>query len=98
MNSFSAKMCLKRRTKASSTVTGDLDGFMTKFGDKWWCNVCNKVMSRKDHMKNHVQIHFSHQEVICPICGFTCKNTPSLKVHISTCKKISGIPKEFLNC
>ena len=34
-------------------------------------------------MKNHVQTHFPQQEVNCQICGATCKNIPSLKVHIS---------------
>ena len=33
-------------------------------------------------MKNHVQIHMS-KEVKCDYCGTTCKNMPSLKVHIS---------------
>ena len=46
------------------------------------CNVCKKIMRRKDHMKNHVQIHMS-KEVKCDYCGTTCKNMPSLKVHIS---------------
>jgi len=63
------------------------DNFMSKVFDGsglyvFECNVCKKIMRRKDHMKNHVQIHLS-KEVKCEYCGTTCKNTPSLKVHIS---------------
>ena len=47
------------------------------------CNYCSKTMSRKDHMKNHIQTHFPQQEVGCGICGIMCKNIPSLKVHMS---------------
>jgi len=64
-----------------------LDVYMSKVDGEWWCNMCNKTMARKDHMKNHIQIHFPGQEVSCPICATTCKNTPSLKVHISQCRK-----------
>ena len=62
---------------------------MTKIRDElgtmvmYECNACKKTMRRKDHMKNHVQTHFPQQEVNCQICGATCKNIPSLKVHLS---------------
>lgn len=68
---------------------GAFDSYMTKIRDElgtmvmYECNACKKTMRRKDHMKNHVQTHFPQQEVNCQICGATCKNIPSLKVHIS---------------
>ena len=65
------------------------ESYMTKVGTEWWCAVCSKVMARKDHMKNHIQIHFPGQEVSCPYCATICKNTPSLKVHMSSCRKMS---------
>jgi len=65
------------------------DSYMSKVGNEWWCAVCSKIMARKDHMKNHIQIHFPGQEVSCPYCATTCKNTPSLKVHMSQCRKTS---------
>ena len=67
----------------------NLESYMTKVGTEWWCAVCSKVMARKDHMKNHIQIHFPGQEVSCPYCATICKNTPSLKVHMSSCRKMS---------
>jgi len=71
------------------TGRGAFDSYMTKIRDEmgtmvmYECNACKKTMRRKDHMKNHVQTHFPQQEVNCQICGATCKNIPSLKVHIS---------------
>jgi len=73
----------------TSTGKGAFDSFMTKIRDElgtmvmYECNACKKTMRRKDHMKNHVQTHFPQQEVNCQICGATCKNIPSLKVHLS---------------
>jgi hypothetical protein len=68
---------------------GSLESYMSKVKDDsgaiicFSCNCCAKIMTRKDHMKNHIQTHFPHQEVGCEICGIMCKNIPSLKIHIS---------------
>ena len=68
---------------------GNLDSYISKVKDDkgtiicYSCNCCGKTMGRKDHMKNHIQIHFPQQEVGCEMCGVMCKNIPSLKVHIS---------------
>ena len=65
-----------------------LESYMTKVENDsgtsvcFSCNYCGKIMARKDHMKNHIQTHFSQQEAWCNICGFMCKNIPALKVHI----------------
>jgi len=73
----------------TNTGKGAFDSYMTKIRDElgtmvmYECNACKKTMRRKDHMKNHVQTHFPQQEVNCQICGATCKNIPSLKVHLS---------------
>ena len=48
------------------------------------CTECQKVMKRKDHMKNHVKTHFVGQEVNCYICGKPYKNIRSMEVHISS--------------
>ena len=48
------------------------------------CIKCNKVMKRKDHMKNHVRTHFEGQEVACHHCGKVYKNIRSLEVHRSS--------------
>jgi len=48
------------------------------------CRKCNKIMKRKDHIKNHVQTHFVGQEVTCVLCGKVYKNVRSLEVHRSS--------------
>lgn len=47
------------------------------------CLQCKKEMTRKDHMKNHIQTHFPTQAVSCPKCYKIYKNVPSLSVHIN---------------
>ena len=59
-----------------------LDSYSPKVTDdsfSYSCNCCGKIMARKDQMKDHIQTHFPQ----CEMCGVVCRDTPSLKVHIS---------------
>ena len=59
-----------------------LDSYSPKVTDdsfSYSCNCCGKIMARKDRMKEHIQTHFPR----CEMCGVLCRDTPSLKVHIS---------------
>ena len=59
-----------------------LDSYSSKVTDdsfSYSCNCCGKIMARKDRMKEHIQTHFPR----CEMCGVLCRDTPSLKVHIS---------------
>merc|ERR1712215_227109 len=80
-------------TNTNHKDPGSVDSYITKVQDDsgttvcFSCNSCGKTMARKDHMKNHIQTHFPYQAVKCQMCGFMSKNMPSLKMHISKCKK-----------
>ena len=59
-----------------------LDSYSSKVTDdsfSYSCNCCGKIMARKDRMKEHIQTHFPR----CEMCGVLCRDTPSLKVHMS---------------
>ena len=68
--------------KPINQVSRGLDSHSSKVKDdsySYSCNCCGKIMARKDQMKDHIQTHFPQ----CEMCGVVCRDTPSLKVHIS---------------
>ncbi|XP_028938990.1 histone H4 transcription factor-like isoform X2 [Ornithorhynchus anatinus] len=44
------------------------------------CQYCNKHFASERLLRDHVRVHVSH--VKCALCGLTCCNLSSLKVHI----------------
>ena len=51
------------------------------------CLICNKVTSKKSHLKEHVETHFEGLSFECQLCGKSYKNRPSLRDHTKTHNK-----------
>ena len=58
---------------------------------KYSCQFCDRVMSHKTRMKEHVETHMDNLSFPCNNCGKTFRSRHSLKVHISSVCKIKYI-------
>ena len=45
------------------------------------CNVCQKIMKKKQHMRKHVETHIQGVTHDCKLCGKTFKTRNSLETH-----------------
>ena len=45
------------------------------------CNVCQKIMKKKQHMMKHVETHIQGVTHTCNLCGKTFKTRNSLETH-----------------
>lgn len=56
-----------------------------KSGERWdtkkVCNICGKVLSRGDKLKNHLRTHTNHYPYHCDACGQGFLRSEGLRVH-----------------
>ena len=53
-----------------------------KDGNRWKCNICDKLMRMKVHAKEHVEIHFDGLTFPCPDCDSILRSRHALRSHI----------------
>ena len=57
------------------------------------CPECGKSFVSKRALNNHIKmIHKKNKPIKCSICGYSCKNLPELKAHISAKHGYNGYP------
>jgi len=61
----------------------DLERFISNVGNKWKCNICNKIMDARYSMRRHITTHLPGQQVTCPFCNIVLKNASTLISHKS---------------
>ena len=49
---------------------------------KWMCNICEKIMAYRAHVKEHVEIHFDGLSFQCQHCTTVLRSRDSLRHHI----------------
>ena len=68
-----------------------------KEGQKWRCLDCGKV-SPKNHMREHIEVHVSGLQYVCPDCKSTFKSKNNMRTHmIKSCKIKDWIKCESCN-
>ncbi|CAL8124091.1 unnamed protein product [Orchesella dallaii] len=60
-------------------------------GEKTQCKVCNKWISQKGQMAEHMRTHTKETPFVCHICGKGFKQRNNLRVHLKS-KKHTGEP------
>ena len=59
--------------------------------NKWKCLDCGKI-SPKNHMMEHVEVHVTGLQYVCPDCGIGLKSKNSMRSHmLKSCTKKLGI-------
>ena len=53
-----------------------------KDGNRWKCNICEKLMRLKVHAKEHVEIHFDGLTFPCTDCDTVLRSRTALRLHI----------------
>ena len=56
--------------------------YIEKDGNRWKCNICDKLMRFKTHVKEHVEIHFDGLTFPCTDCDSVLRSRNTLRVHI----------------
>ena len=72
----------------------ELDAKITEHIEKaadgqWMCDICKKIMRTRQHMKEHVVIHFDGLFFPCQHCSTVVKNRQSLRHHIRKKHEVS---------
>ena len=49
--------------------------------NKWECKLCNRCFARKEHLKQHVEIHLEGLSFDCPMCESTFRSRSLLAKH-----------------
>ena len=63
-------------------LDGKRDKLVIKLGDnKYQCDHCWKIFTRKDHLKMHADVHFPEYSYPCKYCGKMFKVRESLRTH-----------------
>ena len=62
--------------KVKESYSKDVTGFYT-------CHYCSKSFKKKDHIREHVEIHFGDLSLPCAFCDTTHSNRKSLRQHTS---------------
>ncbi|XP_052828547.1 zinc finger protein 239 [Octopus bimaculoides] len=70
---------------STSATLSNVDGkAITNISNKklYSCDICNKTLTRRDHLKVHKRIHTGERPFKCPTCGFAFARNDHLVRHI----------------
>ena len=54
---------------------------------KFMCPLCNRIMSQKRALEDHIRIHTGDNPYACQFCEHTCKKESNLRRHIAKCHR-----------
>lgn len=61
----------------------DVEDQMEEVNGQFTCTTCGRGFPKKITCRRHIRtVHSQDQEVVCPVCNRTLKNSGSLKAHL----------------
>ena len=58
-----------------------VDDSYTKDSGMYSCRHCEKTFKKKDHVREHVEIHFEGLSFACSLCDATLRSRKALRLH-----------------
>lgn len=53
----------------------------------WLCTTCGKETKKKDHMREHVELHIDGLSFPCQYCDKSFRSRQNLRVHVNRCRQ-----------